>query len=164
MGKPLGTPLSTGTSRSFSFSKIFFPWHALHLPPSPIIYPCPLHLSQFFWTCWYMPGPIWNIWTTLPFPLQVLHVYTFFPPFPLHASQHLVRLCFIFNISPLYMFSRVIFKGFWVALTFAVPRLCCLPPPPPPKNMLRRSSPPPCCGPFFPNLSYIFLLLGSSSV
>jgi len=39
IGELLGIPFSTGTSRIFSFSKIFFPLQVLHFPPSPIIYP-----------------------------------------------------------------------------------------------------------------------------
>ncbi len=92
IGWLLGVPFSIGTYIVLVFYIIFLPLHYLHFPPYDIIYPCPEHLSQFFWTCWYIPGPIWYIYqylkyvtcTTIPFPLQVLHFYTFYPPLPWH--------------------------------------------------------------------------------
>ena len=55
---------------------IFLPRQALHFPPSGVIYPSPLQVSQFFWTCWYIPGPIWYIFITKKIPeRRVLFLY-----------------------------------------------------------------------------------------
>ncbi len=92
-----------------------------------------------------------DTWTTRPFPLHVEHFSTFYPPFPLQVSQHLVLSCGILRTAPLYACYRVTSSAFFVALTF-----CCSlragPREPPPKNMFIRSLPSDW-GPFVPNLS-----------
>jgi hypothetical protein len=90
-------------------------------------------------------------WTTRPFPLQVEHFSTFYPPFPLQVSQHLVLSCGILRTAPLYACYKVTSRAFLVAFTF-----CCSlragPREPPPKNMFIISLPSDC-GPLVPNLS-----------
>ncbi len=43
-----------------------------------------------------------DTWMTRPFPLHVEHFSTFYPPFPLQVSQHLVLSCGILRTAPLY--------------------------------------------------------------
>lgn len=149
IGNLFGIPFSIITSISFSFSRIFLPSHTLHFPPSPFVYPWPWHFSQLCCTCWYIPGPIWNIFTAKPLPLQSSHLSTFYPPFPLQLSQHLVRVWFIFSIYPLYIFYRVTFNNFWVGWTWGTFAFYGFPWRP--KNILRRSSSPPSAySGFFP--------------
>jgi hypothetical protein len=141
IGWLFGTPLSIETYTIFSFCNVFLPLHPLHLAPSAIISPSPLQVSHYFCTCWYIPGPIWYIWTTLPFPLHVTHDLTLSPPFPLHFSQHLTLSWVTLIIPPLYMFSKVTYNAFFVGLHFGIYFfwLGRCPPPPLLKNMSKMS-------------------------
>jgi len=103
----LGMPLSIWTSSvSFSF-RIFWALHTLHFLPWGITIPSPLHLLHWDVVCVYIPGPIWIILVTLPFPLQSLHLVAPSPPNPLHSLHRTYRSILSFFVLPKNISSKV---------------------------------------------------------
>mmetsp|Transcript_66950 Transcript_66950/g.193876 ORF Transcript_66950/g.193876 Transcript_66950/m.193876 type:complete len:305 (-) Transcript_66950:214-1128(-) len=142
---PSGAPFWMCTSK---ISRSCLVWKLLPFPPQASHEDC---------TCWII-GPIFMTWTFTPRPSHCLHSWT---PFFLSMT---CRVMAIFFVVPLYICSRVTFRGCTTSFVFGR-RFCPPPRRPPPKNASKMSegSPaaPPSCKPSSPNLSYLARLSAS---